>query len=128
MSNLYGRFERLRFASLEQLSVNGASLMLNILPAVERIGKHIANYFHSSLDILLKNSHHVGCILPRCVGIQISSHVLHLQLQIVTSSILRSLEMQMLQEVSDTASLLRFVSTSAFDEDSDAELGGGTWR
>jgi hypothetical protein len=115
--NLYSCFQGLAFSCLQEFSVDGASLVFDILPSVQRIGEHVAHDLNCSFNILAENCHHVRCVLPRCVGIQVSANILHLQLQVISGANFGPLEMQMLQEVSDTAGLLALVSTAAFNED-----------
>lgn len=69
---------------------------------------------------MFEGSHHVRGILPRSVGIQVGSHVLDLQLQILPCSVLGALEVEVLQKVSHAAGLLGLVATAALDEDGDA--------
>jgi hypothetical protein len=78
MGNLDGSLERLTFPCLEKFPVDGTPFILNVLPPIHRIGKHISNNFDSSLNILAKHSHHIRCVLTRCVSIQISSNILNL--------------------------------------------------
>lgn len=76
--------------------MDSTAFILYILLSIQWISEHISNYIHSFTNISLKNSHHVGSVLPRCIGIQITSHTLDLQLQLQSTAIMRTLEMQML--------------------------------
>jgi hypothetical protein len=117
MGDLDSGFERLGLSGLEQFSVDGTSFVLYILLTVEGVGEHVADYLDGPIDVLAEDSHHIRCIFPRGIGIQVSTDVLDLQLQIVSCADLGALEMQVLQEMSNTTGLLGLVPASALDED-----------
>lgn len=117
VGDLDSGLKRLGLPGLEQLSVDGASLVLYILLTIEGVGEHIADYLDGPVDVLPEDSHHIRCILSRRVSVQVPTNILDLQFQIVSRADLCPLEMQVLQEMSYTTSLLGLISTAALDED-----------
>lgn len=115
-------FQRLTFLGLQQFSMNCGSFVLHVLLSVQRISDHVPYNLHCFRQISVKNRHHVTCVLSRCVCVKVTSHVLHLQLQLVPWSIFGALEVQMLQEMCCTAWGLSLVTTAAFYEYWDAKL------
>ena len=77
---------------LNKLSVNSASLILNVGSSIERVHNHVSNNFDSFFQILLLGCHHIAGIFPRGVGVEISSHVFDLQLKLLSSSVLGAFE------------------------------------
>jgi hypothetical protein len=72
-----GGFEGLALASFDELAVDGAPLVLDVLPAVERVGEHIAHDLNRLGDILAEDSHHVGSVLARSVRVETAADALH---------------------------------------------------
>ncbi len=62
MCDLYCGLKGLGLPGFQELPVDGASFVLNILSPVEGVGKHIAYYLNGSFDVLSEDSHHVGCV------------------------------------------------------------------
>lgn len=59
MCDLNSRLQRLSFTRFKQLTMDGASFIVHILSAIQRICEHISNYFNSPLDVLPEDGHHV---------------------------------------------------------------------
>lgn len=68
------------------------------------------------VEVLPKGSHHIRGVFARSIGVEVRPHVLYLQLELFTRSVLGSLEMQMLKEMCYSTRGLSLVPTSAFDE------------
>jgi hypothetical protein len=96
MCDLDGGLKGLRLPGFQELPVDGASFVLDVLPPVEGVGEHVAYYLNGSLDVLTEDCHHIRRVLPRGVGIQIAADILDFQLQIMSSSNLSPLEMEVL--------------------------------
>lgn len=78
MGNLDSGLKRLGLPGFEQLSVDGAPLVLHILLTVEGVGEHIAHNLNGPLDVLPEDSHHIRGVLSRCVRVEIAADILDL--------------------------------------------------
>ena len=88
---------------------------------IKWICEHISQNWNCLRKISAKSCHHIRCILSWSIGIEKSSHVLNLQLNIFPRSIFCSFEMKMFQEMSSPTCLLCFISTSTFNKNWNAE-------
>lgn len=120
MCDLDSRFERHGFASLDQFSLDRAPLIFDIFGPVEGVGEHVPHDVDCLRQVLAERSDHVCCVLAGSVGVEIGSHVLDLELKVLSISVFCAFEVQVLQKVGYSARILSLVSAAAFDKHGDA--------
>lgn len=116
-----GGLQRHRLPGLNKLPVNGAPFVFDVLRPVEGVGEHISEDAEGLGQVFFECGHHVGGVLSGGVGVELGSDVLNLQFQTFPGTLLGALEVQMLQEVGNTAGLLGLVPASALYEYRHAE-------
>lgn len=110
---------------LDALSEDGFSFGFNLVGVVDGVGEHVAKDLNSLSEVLSEDGHAVRGVFPGGVGVELAADVFDAKLELSSGSVLGSLEVEMLQEVSDTTVFDGFLSGSDLNEDGNSsELSG----
>ena len=78
MRNLNSCLQRHCLPCLLQFPLYCPTFIFDILFAIEGISEHIPNNSNRFGEIFAKRADHIGCILTRCVGVEVGSDILNL--------------------------------------------------
>lgn len=119
MRNLNSRLHGPTLLRLDQLREYGVPLVLHISRPIQTIREHIPQHIHRLLLISVEDSQRITGDLPRCVGVEITADLLHLELEVLAAASRGAFEMEVLEEMGGTGGLLCLVAAPAFYEHGD---------
>lgn len=105
---------------LDAFSEDGFSLGFDLVGVVDGVSEHVTKDLNSLSEVLLEDGHAVRGVFPASVGVELAADVFDAKFELGSGSVLGSLEVEMLQEVSDTTVLNGFLSGSDLNEDGDS--------
>lgn len=90
---------------------------------IAAVAHHVTENLNRFRNAIREALHVVDCEFAARVRIQMRAHVFNFDLQLVTGTLRRALEVQMLQEVSRTRRVLGLITTASLNEDADCRDG-----
>eukprot|EP00906_Rhabdomonas_costata_P027859 RCo039560 len=94
---------------------DGATLGLHVGLGAAGVQEDVRQDVHGLRDVLLEALHVVAGVLPRGVGIEVGAHLLHAILDVPPRTLPRTLEVHVLQKVSNTVVLQSLVPASGIN-------------
>lgn len=105
---------------LDAFSEDGLSFGFDLVGVVDGVGEHVSEDLNSLSEVLFEDGHAVRGVFPGGVGVELAADVFDAKFELGSGSVLGSLEVEMFQEMGDTAVFDGFLSGSALNEDGDS--------